>query len=31
MGKPRGDPTKAAALAAGLQDDELIGRYRRSR
>ena len=31
MGKPRVDLTKAAALAAELEDDELIGRYRRSR
>jgi len=31
MGKPRADLTKAAALAAELEDDELIGRYRRSR
>jgi hypothetical protein len=29
MGKPRVDLTKAAALAAELEDDELIGRYRR--
>jgi hypothetical protein len=31
MGKPRMDLTKAAALAAELEDEELIGRYRRSR
>ena len=31
MGKPRVDLTKAAALAAGLEDDELVGRHRRSR
>jgi hypothetical protein len=31
MGKPRVDLTKAASLAAELEDDELIGRYRRSR
>ena len=31
MGKPRVDLTKAAALAAELEDEELIGRYRRSR
>jgi hypothetical protein len=31
MGKPRADLTKAASLAAELEDDELIGRYRRSR
>jgi hypothetical protein len=31
MGKPRVDLTKAAALAAGLEDDEFVGRYRRSR
>jgi hypothetical protein len=30
-GKPRVDLTKAASLAAELEDDELIGRYRRSR
>ena len=30
MGKPRVDLTKAASLAAELEDDELIGRYRRS-
>ncbi len=29
MGEPRVDLTKAAALAAELEDDELIGRYRR--
>ena len=31
MGKPRVDLTKAAALATGLEDDELVGRHRRSR
>ncbi len=31
MGRPHIDLTKAAALAAELEDDELIGRYRRSR
>jgi hypothetical protein len=31
MGKPRVDLTKAATLAAELEDDELIGRYRRNR
>ena len=31
MGKPRVDLTKAASLAAELEDHELIGRYRRSR
>lgn len=31
MGKPRVDITKAAALAAELEDDELIDRYRRGR
>jgi hypothetical protein len=31
MGKPRVDLTKAAALADSLEDEELIGRYRRSR
>jgi hypothetical protein len=31
MGKPRLDLTKAGALAAELEDEELIGRYRRSR
>jgi hypothetical protein len=31
MGKPRVDLTKAASLAAELEDDELIDRYRRSR
>jgi hypothetical protein len=30
MGKPRADLTKAASLAAELEDDELIGRYRRN-
>lgn len=31
MGKPRVDLTKAASLAAELEDEELIARYRRSR
>jgi hypothetical protein len=31
MGKPRVDLTKASSLAAELEDDELIGRYRRQR
>jgi hypothetical protein len=31
MGKPRVDLTKASSLAAELEDDELIGRYRRER
>jgi hypothetical protein len=31
MGKPRVDLTKAGALAAELEDDELIGRFRRGR
>jgi hypothetical protein len=31
MGKPRVDLTKAASLAAELEDDESIGRYRRGR
>ena len=31
MGRPRVDLTKAAALAADLEDHELIDRYRRSR
>jgi hypothetical protein len=31
MGKPRVDLTKAASLAAELEDDELVGRYRRGR
>jgi hypothetical protein len=31
MGKPRVDLTKAGARAAELEDDALIGRYRRSR
>lgn len=31
MGKPRVDLTKAVALAAELEDEELIARYRRSR
>jgi hypothetical protein len=31
MGKPRVDLTKAAVLAAELEDEEIIGRYRRSR
>jgi hypothetical protein len=30
MGKPRADLTKAGALAAELEDEELIARYRRS-
>jgi hypothetical protein len=30
MGQPRVDLTKAAALAAELEDDEILGRYRRS-
>lgn len=30
MGKPRVDLTKAGALAAELEDEELIARYRRS-
>lgn len=30
MGRPRVDLTKAAALASELEDEELIGRYRRS-
>lgn len=30
MGKPHVDLTKAAALAAELEDEELIARYRRS-
>jgi len=30
MGEPRVDLTKAAALAAELEDDEILGRYRRS-
>jgi hypothetical protein len=30
MGKPRVDLTKAASLAAELEDDQLIDRYRRS-
>lgn len=29
MGKPRLDLTKAGSLAADLEDEELIGRYRR--
>lgn len=29
MGEPRVELTKATALAAELEDDELIGRYRR--
>ena len=29
MGKPRVDLTKAASLAADLEDNELLGRYRR--
>ena len=31
MGKPRVDLTKASSLATELEDDELIGRYRRNR
>jgi hypothetical protein len=31
MGKPRVDLTKATWLSAELEDEELIGRYRRSR
>lgn len=31
MGKPRVDLTKAVRLAAELEDEELISRYRRSR
>lgn len=31
MGKPHLDLTKAASLAADLEDEELISRYRRSR
>lgn len=31
MGRPRVDLTKAVALAAELEDEELIARYRRSR
>ena len=31
MGKPRVDLTKAASLAAELEDDELIDRHRRRR
>ena len=31
MGKPQLDLTKAGSLAADLEDEELIGRYRRSR
>jgi len=30
MGRPRVDLTKAAALAAELEDDEILRRYRRS-
>jgi len=30
MGRPRVDLTKAAALAAELEDDEILSRYRRS-
>jgi hypothetical protein len=30
MGKPRADLTKAGALAAELEDEELIARYRRT-
>ena len=31
MGEPRMDLTKASSFAAELEDDELVGRYRRSR
>jgi hypothetical protein len=31
MGRPSGDLTKAAALAAELEDEELIGRHHRTR
>jgi hypothetical protein len=31
MGQPRVDLTKASSLATELEDDEFIGRYRRSR
>ena len=31
MGKPRLDLTKAGSLAAEMEDEELVGRYRRSR
>jgi hypothetical protein len=31
MGEPYTDLTKAALLAAGLEDEELIGRYQRGR
>jgi hypothetical protein len=31
MGKPRVDLTKAASLAADLEDEEIIGRFRRGR
>jgi hypothetical protein len=31
MGKPRVDLTKAASLAAELEDAEIIGRYQRTR
>ncbi len=31
MGKPHVDLTKATALAAELEDDEIAGRYRRGR
>ncbi len=31
MGKPRVDLTKAASLAAALEDEELLARYRRGR
>ncbi|HEX2888437.1 hypothetical protein [Vineibacter terrae] len=31
MGQPRLDLTKAASLAADMEDKDLIGRYRRSR
>ena len=31
MGRPHVDLTKATAIAAEMEDEELIGRYRRSR
>jgi len=31
MGEPRVDLTKASALAASLEDEELVARYKRSR
>jgi hypothetical protein len=31
MGRPRLDLTKASSIAAELEDEELIGRYRQSR